>query len=202
MVSKLVLDLSIAEREALDSMILRLSRLSTKPAVVIAGIAETGSGDLFITENQDRAMAAAQRGATVWTVQSGTGELAAWEDLPLALAFANGTLDELKQVLTERPELQGHTIDTLSWTRDGNVVGSVDRGQPIFATAGPDGETPQVFLGQDARSREREAAMFTQTLSANRQLSPTDTLEPGQTHHLTNSKGRRPVLKRDRFSLT
>ena len=127
---------------------------------------------------------AAEKGARVWRVQDGFGELNKWDDLPLALAFANGTLAELRKVLTEGPELEDHTLDGLSWTPQGDAIGSTDDGRSIFATAGPDGGMPQVFVGQEAESRQREAQLFAQTLMANDQLSRTGRLAPGQTHTL------------------
>src|SRR5262249_9809991 len=141
---RVIVDLSATRRAALDRPIRRLAQLSAKPEVVAGEDISAGSGDLFITENQDHAMAARQNGATVWTVQPGLGELDRWDDLPLALTFANGTLDELRKELTERPELQNHAISSLSWTPGGDATGSTDDGKPMFATAGPDGETPQV----------------------------------------------------------
>src|SRR5262249_1447509 len=151
------------------------------------------AGDLYITTSPDRAMAAAQNGATVWTVEPGSGELSSWADLPLALAFLTGTLAEVRKVLIERPELKGRSISALAWTPQGDVTGSTDNGTPIFATAGPDGETPQVFVGDEAKSREEEARLFAQTLIANNQVSSNDTLGRGQTHTLTNDQDRRPV---------
>jgi hypothetical protein len=201
MVRRIVLDLSAKQREALNNTLQRLSRSPEKPEIVAAEDVEVGDGDLFITEDQDHAMAAAQKGATVWRVQPGFGELNQWEDLPLSMAFLNGTLDELRQVLTERPELQGHKISSLSWTSQGYASGSTDDGNPIFVTAGPDGETPQIFLGPEAEARQAEAQRFAQTLMANEQVSKTGNLGPGQTHTLTDGQGRRPILKRGRFYL-
>ena len=80
-------------------------------------------------------MVAAQNGATVWTVEPGSGELDRWEDLPLALAFLAGTLAEVRKLLSKRPELKGRPIGSLAWTPQGDVVGSTDDGMPIFATA-------------------------------------------------------------------
>jgi hypothetical protein len=199
MIRSVILDLSATQRAVLDRPIRRLSQLSARPKVAAGDDIAAGSGDLFITENQDHAMAARQNGATVWTVQPGSGELDHWVDLPLALAFANGTLDELRKELTERPELQRHAISSLSWTPQGDATGSTDDGKPIFATAGPDGETPQVFVGPEAESRESEARVYLQTLLANNQVSLTGDLGSGQTHTLTNSEGRRPVLRRRGF---
>src|SRR5215831_1147607 len=193
MVRRVVLDLSAKEREALKNNLQRLFRSPDMPEIVNAEDVEVGGGDLFITGDQDHAMSAEQKGATVWRVQPGFGELNQWEDLPLSIAFLNGTLNELRQVLIARPELQGHQISSLSWTPQGDASGSTDDGNPIFVTAGPDGETPQIFLGTEAEARQVEAQRFAQTLMANEQVSKTGNLGPGQTHTLTDGQGRRPI---------
>ena len=200
MINRVVLDLSTEQRTKLDHTIQSLSELSAKPEIAVGEHLKTKPGDLFITKSNDHAMVAAQNGATVWTVEPGSGELDRWEDLPLALGFLAGTLAEVRNLLSKRPELKGRPIGSLAWTPQGDVVGSTDEGMPIFATAGPDGETPQVFVKEEAKSREAEARSFAQTLIANDQVSLSGTLGPGQTHTLTNEQDRRPVFRRRRFS--
>jgi hypothetical protein len=184
----------------MDRTIRSLSQLSGDRNITIGQNVEAEPGDLLVTESQERAMAAAQRGATVWRVEPASGELDGWGDLPLALAFLGGTLDDVKKALSERPELEERPIGAAAWTPQGDVVGSTDNGKAIFATAGPDGETPEVFVGDEAKSREAEARSFAQTLIANDQVSTSGALGPGQTHTLTNSQGRRPEFRRRRFS--
>ncbi len=201
MVKRLVLDLTASEGEALDSKLQRLSSLSMKPEVVVGRDVRLGPGDLLVTNDDDRAVAAVQSGATAWRVRPGTGELDSWDDLPLAIAFANGTLDDFREALNQRPELKGETIRSISWTPNGDVTGLTSPGTPLFATAGPRGETPQIFLGTDAEEREKAARTFMQTLIDNQQVSTAGNLTSGQTHTLTDGEGRRPVLKRERFYL-
>ena len=196
---RVVLDASSADRAVLGGVAQHLSRLSNEPEVVVG--VEAAAGDLLVTDLSDHAAAAVARGARAWQVSAGTGELERWEDLPLAMAFAGGTLSDVEQSLAGRAELGGESIATLSWTPQGDVSGTTNRGTPVFATAGPDGETPQVFIGATARSREAAAASFAQTLTANAQVARSGELTSGQTHSLTDHGSRRPVLKRQRFTL-
>src|ERR1041385_5898668 len=104
---RLVLDSASGKREMLDRLVQRLSSLSSKPEVVIDHNVALSSADLFVTDDEAHAMRAAENGATAWTVRQGTGELETWGDLPLAVAFATGTLDDVARVIADRPELRG-----------------------------------------------------------------------------------------------
>lgn len=199
MPARLVLDLSDVQKEALISMIQRLSSLVPKPEIVVGKDVELHSGDLLVTEDSDHTATAVQ-GARVWRVQAGVGELETWDDLPLAWAFAHGTLEELTPVLAERPELGGESIRSLAWTPKGDVTGTTNQGTPIFATAGPDGENPQVFVGPEALEREKEAHLYVRSLIDNGRVSQGEPPGPGQTHVQTKSKAGRPILRRDRFA--
>src|SRR4030095_13681539 len=135
MIRRVVLDLSTEQRTKLDHTLQHLSQLSAKPEIAVGEHLQAKPGDLFITKSNDHAMAAAQNGATVWRVEPGSGELDRWEDLPLALAFLAGTLAEVRNVLSDRPELKDRHIGSLAWTPQGDVLGSTDDGMPVFATA-------------------------------------------------------------------
>ena len=120
----------------------------------------------------------------------------------MAVAFANGALSDVQSILEEILASKGLTLKSLAWTSDGHAVGEANangQAMPVFATAGPDGENPQVFTGSEAQDRQAAAALFTSSLVASEAIATDEGLLPGQTHVLSAEGDRRPRLERQRL---
>jgi hypothetical protein len=196
---KIVIDVGASDRAALERALKGISRTYENIEVIPGDKSDHVSPDIFITENPDRAAATAKLTSSVRIilVKSQTGELEKWDDLALALAFLNGSIDELRRALTGRPEFRDKKFVELSWTSYGDATGLVDNAVPFFISAGADGENPEIFFGPAADERKAESRLFTDTLIANNKISLDGTLKSGQTYTLS-TEGQRPVLRHKR----